>query len=111
MLLLVSVRLAAAIHRLLYIYAPTNILMRHLRNRRGLWWAIPTAVVLVPAYLFAAGAATTLMERGGPEWLNVLVLLFVWNAMKFSAMALWTIALVSRGQISKPRRRSIWAWE
>jgi hypothetical protein len=92
MLLLLSVRLAAAIHRFLYIYAPTNILVRHLRTRRGLRAAIPTAaVVLVSAYLFAARMATTLMERGGPEWLKVLVVLFVWNAMKFAALGVWSV--------------------
>lgn len=85
-MLLLSVRLAATIHNVLRTYAPTNVLLDWLRTRRGLNWAIPVALVLVPAYLFGASIATTVIEDGGPGWLNILVLLFVWNAIKFALM-------------------------
>ena len=67
MLLLMSVRLAAALHGFLRTYMPTNILVRHLRARRCLRWSIPTALVMVSAYVFAASVTTTLIERGGPR--------------------------------------------
>ena len=91
MLLLMSVRLGAALHGFLRTYMPTNILVRHLRARRWLRWSIPTALVIVPAYVFAATVATKLVERGGHGWLNILVLLFIWNAMKFAAMGAWSL--------------------
>jgi len=70
-----SVRLAAAIHYDLRAYAPTNILLRRLRSRDGIKWAIPVSVVLVLAYLYSMSLAGPLSERGGSGWLNLLVLL------------------------------------
>ena len=101
MLLMLSVRLAAAIHYNLRAFAPSNILLRHLRARDGLKWAIPAALMLVPTYLFAAAIATTVLADGGPVWLNLVVLTCIWNAIKFACMTpvsavLLTTALVRR---------------
>jgi hypothetical protein len=49
----------------------------------GLKWAVPVAFVATPAYLFAMSVCATVVDRGGPGYLNVLVLLFAWNAIKF----------------------------
>ena len=84
MLLVLSVRLAATIHYYLQAFAPTNILLRHLRTRGGLKWAIPAGLVLVPAYLIAAAITTAVLDDGGPGWLNVVALTCIWNAMKFA---------------------------
>ena len=88
MLLMLSVRLAATIHNYLQAYAPTNILLRHLRTRGGLKWAVPAALLLVPTYLFAAAIATTVIDDGGPGWLNLVVLTCIWNAMKLAWLTL-----------------------
>lgn len=40
----------------------------------------------VPAYVFAVSVCATIVADGGPGWLNVLVILFFWNAMKFAVM-------------------------
>jgi hypothetical protein len=69
-------------------YMPTNIAIDLLRTPRGLKWAIPAALVATPTYLFAMSVCATIIERGGPGYLNVLVLLFAWNAMKFSIFAI-----------------------
>ncbi len=82
--------LSAAIRGYLRFYMPTNIAIDLLRTRRGLKWAVPAALVAVPAYLFAMSLCATVVERGGPGWLNVLVLLFAWNAMKFAALGVVT---------------------
>lgn len=78
--------LSAAIRGYLRFYMPTNIAIDMLRTRRGLKWAVPVALVAVPAYLYAMSLCATIIERGGPGWLNVLVILFFWNAIKFA----WT---------------------
>lgn len=88
MLLMLSVRFAAAIHYYLQAFAPTNILLRHLRTRDGLKWAIPAALVLVPIYLFAAAITTAVIADGGPGWLNLVVLTCIWNAMKLAWITL-----------------------
>ena len=90
MLLMLSVRFAAAIHYYLQAFAPTNILLRRLRSRDGLKWAILTALVLVPTYLFAAATTTSVIADGGPGWLNLVAVTCIWNAMKFAWLGVLT---------------------
>lgn len=40
-------------------------------------------MLLAVPYLYAAAICTTIINDGGPGWLYLLVLLFVWNAFKF----------------------------
>lgn len=86
-MLALCMHLAAAIHRYLAFYMPTNRAVDWLRSPHGLKWAIPVALVATPAYLFAMSVCMTIIERGGPGYLYVLVMLFAWNAMKFAWMA------------------------
>ena len=43
--------------------------------------------MLVPTYLFASAISTVIVDDGGPGWLNLLVLLLSWNAIKFVWLA------------------------
>ena len=79
--------LSAALNGHLRLYLPTNIAIDRLRTPRGLRWAIPVALVATPAYLLAMSVCGTIIERGGPGFLNLLVVTFAWNAMKFALMA------------------------
>jgi hypothetical protein len=94
-------RLAAAIHGYLAFYMPTNRAVAWLRSPRGLKWAIPVALVTTPTYLVAMGVGMTLIERGGSGYLNVLVMLFAWNALKFAAMAVFSVPLVIGRAVSR----------
>lgn len=76
-----SVALSARTYGVLR-YAPTNLLINAIRTRRGLKWGIPAMLLAVP-YFYAAAICTTIINDGGPGWLYLLVLLFVWNAFKF----------------------------
>lgn len=69
------------VHNLLR-WTPTNLLLDRIRTRRGLKWGIP-AMLLTAPYLLAASICTNLIAKGDPGWLNLLVLLFCWNALKF----------------------------
>jgi hypothetical protein len=89
-MLALSIHLAAAIRGYIAFYMPTNRVIDWLRTPRGLKWAIPIAIVAASAYLFSMSICTTVIDRGGPGFLNVLVLLFAWNAIKFAAVALLT---------------------
>ncbi|WP_317696464.1 sulfate permease [Aeromicrobium sp. REDSEA-S32_B7] len=80
-------------------YAPTNLLLNAIRTRRGLKWGIP-AMLLAGVYLYAAAICTTIINDGGPGWLHLLVLVFVWNAFKF----IW-IGPVSLIQLVRRRRQ------
>lgn len=84
-------------------YAPSNRLVSRLRARGGLGSAL-TAMTAGGAYLFAAATATVLLDRGGPGWLNVLVLLFIWNAFKLALAG--PVILVAHARQRMAQRRS-----
>ena len=82
--------LSAALRGYLRFYMPTNRAVDWLRTPRGLRWAIPVALVVAPAYLFAMSVCATVVERGGPGFLNMYVLLFAWNSIKFAVTGVLT---------------------
>ena len=88
-------------------FMPTNILLDAIHTRRGFKWGVPAMLVAVP-YALAAAYCVGLVEAGGSGWLNVLALLFVWNALKF--LVAGPIALIrllrERGHTALVRRRS-----
>lgn len=86
--------LGAAIRGYLRFYMPTNRALDWLRSSRGLKWAIPVAVVATPAYLYAVSVAALVAQRPGLGCLNVLVVLFAWNALKFAAMACLSVPIM-----------------
>lgn len=88
-------------------YMPTNIALDAIRTRRGLKWGAPVMLLAVP-YLLAANYCLALIEDGGPGWLNLLVLLFCWNALKFLIMGPVSLGLLIRTRIQEAvaRRRT-----
>ena len=90
--------LSIRIHYFLRRYMPTNILLDLIRTRRGLKWGVP-AMLLAAPYLFAASICTNLIADSGPGWLNLLVLLFIWDAMKFAIMGPISAVLLIRARI------------
>jgi hypothetical protein len=96
-----SYRLCSAAAFYLRVYAPTNIALDYLRSRRGLKWALPAALVLTPAYWGAGYAVTTLIENGGPGWLNPLAALLAWNGLKFALLGFWSPVLLARARVSE----------
>lgn len=79
-------------------YMPTNILLDLIRTRRGLKWGVPAMLIAAP-YLLAASICTSLVTDGGPGWLNLLVLLFVWNALKFIVMGPISLVLLATASL------------
>jgi hypothetical protein len=74
----------------LRVYMPSNRTLDWLRGPLGRKWAIPVALIATPSYFFATSVCATIVERGGPACLNLLVLLFAWNAIKFAATGVLT---------------------
>lgn len=77
---------------------PTNIALDAIRTRRGLKWGIP-AMLLAAPYLLAASICTNLINDDGPGWLNLLVILFIWNALKFVIIGPVGVLLLTRARI------------
>lgn len=61
---------------------PTNVLIRATHTRRGLKWGVP-AMLLAVVYIVIAAALAQWVAGGAPGWINLLVLLCLWNALKF----------------------------
>lgn len=79
--------ISSALRGYLRCYMPTNRAVALLCTTRGLTWAMPVALIASTAYLFATSVCATVVERGGPGYLNVLVILSFWNAVKFAWLA------------------------
>lgn len=101
--------LSTAIRGYLHFYLPTNRAVDRLRTPQGHNLAIPVALTATPAYLFAASLCATAVDRGGPGYLNALVLLFSWNAVKFAVVGALTPHYVFRSlkPASTPSSRDV----
>jgi hypothetical protein len=78
----------ALVHRYLQLYAPSNLLVRRVRiatPRLGVWVALlaVAAALLVAMHLVAEAVAA-----GAPGWLNLVVLVLAWDAIKAAWLAL-----------------------
>jgi len=89
-------KFCSAVAFYLRVYAPTNIALDYFRSRRGLKWALPASLVLTPAYWGAGYAVTTVIENGGPGWLNLVSGLCAWNGIKFAMLGLWSPILLAK---------------
>jgi hypothetical protein len=83
---------------------PTNILLDALRTRRGLKWGVPAMLIAAP-YLLGAWLLTVWIADGGPGWLNLVVLLFIWNALKFLVNGPITLVVLIRARLAERRAR------
>ena len=94
-------------HKLLR-WAPTNLLLDRIRTRRGLKWGLP-AMLLVAPLLLAAATCTAGIQDGGPGWLNLLVGLFIWDALKFLVIGPVSLVLLARARTQEAMaRRAAW---
>lgn len=85
-------------------YMPTNILLDAIRTRRGLKWGVPVMLLAMP-YLLLASICTNLIASGAPGWLHLLVVLFIWNAMKIVWIGPVSLALLVNARVSERRMR------
>lgn len=85
-------------------YMPTNIALDAIRTRKGLKWGLPATLLAVP-YLYAAALIRVFIDNGAPSWLNLLVLLFIWDAMKFALMGPISLILLFRVHIHEAADR------
>lgn len=80
---------AALGRRYLQLFAPSNALVARVRRRRPRLRII--AGLLALSLTLAAGALLLAgwVTSGGPEWLNLVVLVAIWDAMKFAWVAVF----------------------
>lgn len=83
---------------------PTNILVRATHTRRGLKWGAP-AMLLAVVYIVIAAALAQWVAGGAPGWINLLVLVCLWNALKFAINGPITVLRLARARSSERRHR------
>lgn len=83
---------------------PTNILIRATHARRGLKWAVP-AMLLAVVYIVIAAALAQWVAGGAPGWINLLVLVCLWNALKFVVNGPITVVRMMRARAIERRHR------
>lgn len=76
---------------------PTNIVLARLRRRQGLKWGVPAMLVAVP-YLIVAIWCADLVDQGGSGWINLIILICLWNAMKFIVIGPISVVFLLRSR-------------
>jgi hypothetical protein len=78
----------SAAHRYLTLYAPSNILIRHVRMAPPRWRTVGALVVLASLLIMAMRAVEVVaMTAGAPGWLNMVAVILGWDAVKVAAVA------------------------
>ena len=76
-------------------WMPTNIVLDKVRTRRGLKWGIPAMLLAIP-YFYTASLLTVIIRDGGPGWLNLVVLIAIWSALKMLWIGPVSLILLAR---------------
>ena len=84
---------------------PTNILIRATHTRRGLKLGVP-AMLLAVVYIVIAAALAQSVAVGAAGWINLLVLVCLWNALKFVVNGPITLVRMVRVRALERRYRA-----
>jgi hypothetical protein len=93
-LLIPILALVALVHRYIQLYAPSNLLIRRVRIAAPRFRIAVVLLALAAALLFAMHAMAEAVAAGAPGWLNLVVLLLGWDAVKIGALA--SAAIIGR---------------
>lgn len=102
LLVIPVIGVVALAHRYLQIYAPSNLLVARVRESVPRWWTALGLLALGGSILFVMHLLAVAVAAGAPGWVNVLVLVLAWDALKILALAGWVAA---RRSIAPVRRR------
>ena len=78
----VAVKVVTAVHR----FAPSSLVIRRVLTRTGFRWAVPVGAVGVFVYGAIALLAGTLAAQGGPSVWHLLLLVALYNAVRFAVL-------------------------
>ena len=82
----------AAMHRYLQFYAPSNLLARRVRAHEPRLRTAAVLIVLAGLLLVAMHVLAEAVAHGAPGWLNLVVLVLAWDAIKLAALACAVLA-------------------
>ena len=105
LLVVPATAIAMIAYGILQAYAPSNILIRHLRAS----WQTPcmsatTLGVLTSACLVAVHVISVAIDAGAAGWLNLVVLILAWDSIKFGLLALQMLLHATSRSLSAMKR-------
>ena len=87
LILILAFGVAALAHRYLQTYAPSNVIVARVRQERPRLRVAAGLLVLSAALASGAVVLADWVANGGPGWLNLVVLIAIWDAFKFAFLA------------------------
>lgn len=93
----------AFVHRLVQAVAPTNLLVRIVRSAPLRWGVAIDLLGLATVLLMTMHVVANAVSAGAPGWLNLVVLVLAWDALKVGWLA---VGVIIR-KIVGPRRLSV----
>lgn len=107
LLFLPIVSCVALAWRYVQTYAPSNLLIRHVRCSPPHWSTVLYLLAVSAALLVAMHALAVAVARGAPARLNLVVFVLAWDAMKLAFLAIATaLRVVTGGARRLVRHRS-----
>jgi len=94
----------ALVHRYLQLYAPSNLLVRHVRIRPPRFRTALGLLAGAAALLIAMHMVAEAVASGAPGWLNLVVLVLGWDAIKLALLGARTL-LLRLVTLVRPKRR------
>ena len=79
--------MVAAAHRYLQLYAPSNAVIARVRMTPPRWRVALGVSALAVTLLLATHVLAAVVAAGGPGWLNLVVVVLAWDAIKFGWLA------------------------
>lgn len=97
-LLAIPVLVAVAlVHRLGQAVAPSNLLVRRVRSLQPRWLTGAVLLGLATVLLLAMHIVSEAVSAGAPGWLNLIVLVLAWDALKVGWLAVSVILRAIEG--------------
>lgn len=96
MILLLALPVMAAValaHRCILLNAPSNVLIRRTRASQPRPRTAAAVLALAAGLLVAMKVVADAVVAGAPGWLNLVVLVLAWDAIKLALLGLRTLAL------------------
>lgn len=87
LLALPVIAVVALAHRYLMCHAPSNVLIRRVRASAPALRSVVAMLALVSGLIVAMKVVSDAVASGAPGWLNLVVLVLAWDAIKIGCLA------------------------
>lgn len=84
------VYVVACAHRYLQLSAPSNLLIARVRSSPPRLRTATLLLAMAYALIWATHYLSMAIQNGAPGWLNLVVLILAWDAVKFALLGILT---------------------